>query len=470
MGLTLGLTRWVGAASDVPASLPAYETLPSQVPVEVKRRTTDSSWRVYTASTVASVSGWLTRTNPPLSPWGGRMDRRIAEPGMFRVQRVGGRWVGIDPDGYEWFSVGICSVSANSTPRGMEALRTRWGTGEEWARATAELLKRNGFNTLACWSDWFTFRRAGVSMPYMTQLNLLASYGRERRGAWRTAGHMAFSNDCPPVFDQEFATYARQRARQLLADVAQDPACVGHFSDNELPFRFDALDRFLALPERDEGHQVASRWHREFVQTHPQATRDEERSAFLEYLAQTYFRVCATAIREADPNHLYLGSRFYGGDLKRPQLFRAAGRYVDVISVNWYGSWTPDPEQMAEWERASGRPVIITEWYAKGMDSGLPNITGAGWTVRTQRDRGLFYQNFTLALLRSPACVGWHWFKYMDNDPTDTKADPSNLDSNKGVVRWNYEPYAELLDLMQLVNHRVYPLRDFLVISSAAAR
>ena len=54
---------------------------------------------------------------------------------------------------------------------------------------------------------------------------------------------------------------------------------------------------------------------------------------------------------------------------------------------------------MAMWNRESGRPIIITEWYAKGMDSGLPNRSGAGWIVKTQADRGRFYQNFTLGLV-----------------------------------------------------------------------
>ncbi len=31
------------------------------------------------------------------------------------------------------------------------------------------------------------------------------------------------------------------------------------------------------------------------------------------------------------------------------------------------------------------------------MDAGLANKGGAGWIVKTQRDRGLFYQNFTLS-------------------------------------------------------------------------
>ena len=47
------------------------------------------------------------------------------------------------------------------------------------------------------------------------------------------------------------------------------------------------------------------------------------------------------------------------------------------------------------------KPFIVTEWYAKGMDSGMANTTGAGFVVKTQADRGRFYQNFTLGLLES---------------------------------------------------------------------
>jgi hypothetical protein len=90
------------------------------------------------------------------------------------------------------------------------------------------------------------------------------------------------------------------------------------------------------------------------------------------------------------------------------------------------------------------------------MDSGLANRSGAGWIVRTQADRGRFYQNFTLGLLESKICVGWDWFKYIDNDPEATGVDPSNVDSNKGIVSNRYEPYRPLLEAMQQINERVY--------------
>jgi hypothetical protein len=224
------------------------------------------------------------------------------------------------------------------------------------------------------------------------------------------------------------------------------------------------LDRYLKLEPTDPGRTAAKRW----VEKH-NVKKDgrgsystEDREAFLEFLSDTYFRIVSQAVREADPNHMYFGSRFHGSILRYAGVFRGCGPHVDVVSCNYYGSWTPDPERLANWVEWSGRPFIATEWYAKGMDSGMANVTGAGWTVKTQKDRGRFYQNYTLGLLKEPGCVGWHWFKYIDNDPTNTKADPSNLDSNKGIVSSLYEPYPDLLEMMRELNCSVYALRDFL--------
>ncbi|NQX01346.1 hypothetical protein HQ447_11870 [bacterium] len=104
---------------------------------------------------------------------------------------------------------------------------------------------------------------------------------------------------------------------------------------------------------------------------------------------------------------------------------------------------------------------FVTEWYAKGMDSGMANTTGAGFVVKTQADRGRFYQNFTLGLLESGGCVGWHWFKYRDNDPKAKGADPSNIDSSKGIVNLALEPYKPLIESMHELNRQVYSLADY---------
>ena len=95
------------------------------------------------------------------------------------------------------------------------------------------------------------------------------------------------------------------------------------------------------------------------------------------------------------------------------------------------------------------------------MDSGLGNTTGAGFAVETQQDRGYAYQNFVIGLIESANCVGWHWFRYQDNDPQAKGADPSNLDSNKGIVDNNYNPYMPLVKAMRELNINAYRLADW---------
>jgi hypothetical protein len=116
---------------------------------------------------------------------------------------------------------------------------------------------------------------------------------------------------------------------------------------------------------------------------------------------------------------------------------------------------------MKMWVRELGRPFIVTEFYAKGDDSGFKNTTGAGWLVATQPDRAAFYQHFVLGLLESKGCAGWHWFKYMDNDPEDLSTDPSNRDSNKGIVGIRYDPYRPLVEGMRAINAQIYRVADF---------
>ena len=213
----------------------------------------------------------------------------------------------------------------------------------------------------------------------------------------------------------------------------------------------------------DSGHQAAQTWlqsrHGKNATTNNITERDEQ--DFLGVVTARYFEIVSRAIKKYDPNHLYLGARFYGSNIHCPEMFKAAGPFVDVVSVNLYGAWTPNPERLEMWTRESGKPFLITEWYAKGLDSGLANTGGAGWVVKTQRDRGLFYQNFTFALLESKGCVGWHWFKYMDNDPAAKKTDASNQDSNKGILNNRYEPYPPLLEAMKQINQRAYGLINY---------
>jgi hypothetical protein len=59
--------------------------------------------------------------------------------------------------------------------------------------------------------------------------------------------------------------------------------------------------------------------------------------------------------------------------------------------------------------------------------------------------------------------VGWHWFKYRDNDPSAPAPDPSNMDSNKGIINTAFREYTALTGRMKVVNFNVFRLVDYFV-------
>lgn len=156
-----------------------------------------------------------------------------------------------------------------------------------------------------------------------------------------------------------------------------------------------------------------------------------------------------------------LGPRVDKEDARANEYFmKAIGPFVDILAINYYREWTPKSDFMTTWGANLNKPFMVTEFYTKGEDSGLANTSGGGWIVRTQLERGYEYQNYTLALLESKYCVGWHWFKYMDNDPS-IPGEPSNIDGNKGLVKIDYEPYTPMTEKMKELNLKVYNLVDY---------
>ena len=431
---------------------PAYTILSSPLLIS-NASSPGGTWRTNATRTLDCLPALLqAAVDTGFSQYGGLLARATNATGYFYPLKVGDRWWLVDPAGCLFLHRGVAAVTTLNTTGAVAAFNTRFGTKTKWAADTTALLRTNGFNGSGAWSD--TTYLPAVPAPrlvYTPIWGFLAQYSVTNTGP----GY-------PYVFDPAFTNFCDSYAKQLAAKKT-DPWLLGHFSDNELAFPTTILTNFLSLASGNASGAAAWAW----LQSRygPAAAVSDVTSQdsldFLGYTWGRYYQQVSQAIKRYDPNHLYLGSRLYGSDKDHPEIFRAIGPYVDVVAVNHYGQWTPDLSRIQMWERESGRPVLISEWYVKGEDSGMANNTGAGWVVHTQTDRGWFYQNFTLALLESKVCVGWHWFKYADNDPTDTGADPSNIDSNKGIVSNRYNPYDDLLKAAKRINERAHRLADY---------
>jgi len=405
-------------------------------------------WTPTAARTVDEVEGFTPAETVEVNRYGGWLGRQVDATGFFRTAEVDGRWWLVDPDGHLFLTVGLCSVNREGVSKDLSVADARFGDQAGWASATSELLTGFGFNSLGCWSDWRPLRESERPMPYFPRWNFMQSYKSQRDAEY---GPKGYPNECMPLFDPAFEGFCDRHAEQLAA-TRDDPYLVGHFSDNELPFRPNLLDLYLALPESDTGHQAARKWLDEYRKEHGRAAdagiTEPEQEGFLEYAADRYTSIVAAAIRRHDPNHLYVGSRIHGRTIALP-VFRGA-RHADVVSVNYYHRWSAEHERMDDWLKASGRPFLVSEWYAMKLDSEGVETSGAGFRVRSQRDRGLFYQNLTLGLLERPGCIGWHWFKYGG----DAEG------SSRGLVSTGFEPHTEVLGVMSELNSQVYPLAD----------
>jgi len=353
------------------------------------------------------------------------------QQGFFHIKKVNGYWYIVDLEGYLFFTIGVNSVSR--------------GGGVK----LPDFLRDIGANTLGCWSDETINEEALHKMAYCPRWNFMTTY---KNSTQRTKD--LYAKGIIPVFDPAYAVFCDNHARQLTR-TSNDPFLLGHFSDNELPIYDNAtygnlLDRFLAIEDKSDPNYIAAKNWLAGRKGGNYTITGEDHELFHGYVAGTYYKITGEAIKKYDPNHLYLGSRLHGAAKYKSSIFIEAGKYVDIISINVYGIWTPEKSDMDKWS-AGGKPFFVTEFYAKAVDSGLPNKGGAGWLVPTQEDRAKFFENFTLALIEHPGCVGFHWFRYMDD-----------ADANKGLINANYQWYEPLRNSFYKVARDIYALREFM--------
>jgi len=369
--------------------------------------------------------------------------------GFFHTQKYNGRWVVVDPEGHMHIISGVNSIAPGGGEDQNSAYKNKYGSDKtKWFSETAELLWNSGFSCAGAWSDWDAVKKYNSAHPerqisYCPNMDLMANY--------QSSKGYSMTNKLIYVFDPDFITWCENKIPAFVGQFINDPNILGYFSDNELPILVGSLKNYLTLPSSDYGRKAAEAWLEE-KGIEPDQITDAIGREFAGYVANKYYSIVVPLFKQYDPNHMFIGSRYSGTTKTIEGAYKSAGSWCDIISMNYYGYWDVRDSDIQKWESWTDKPFIITEFYTKGEDSGLPNNTGDGWLVHTQLDRGYHYENFVIKLLRSKQCVGWHWFKYQDNDPTALHPSASNIDSNKGIVDNSYNEYTTLTERMKKVN------------------
>lgn len=423
---------------------------------------------------------------PQFDIYGGLMDeeRRQAATGFFYSKKIDGRWWFIDPLGYPFY---VCAMHAvrikylGSPNQEREAIKAH-GSKEGWEEWACDKLKNDWYFNVGD-SDVTTEKNSIVQQRAFG--GFAYHYGRKIGTNSSNGGSTIFSqNNTMPVFDPGFSEFADETSKKLT-ERANDSNLLGYTTDNELPMDVNMLYNYLTLdytnPVNKYSYACAWNWLCNVLKKdnpEPQDITEEIVQLFRGFVWDRYFYVVTTAMRKYDPNHMILGARCLTHVKNAPWVLRFASMYLDGMTVNWYGQWEADADDLKQLCTNADLPLMVTEFYTKAMENAggfedppkpLTNTRGAGWVVPTQADRGDFYQNFTLRLLECKNFVGWHWHQYIDDDPSPevifkedgkTWRDQSNIDANKGIVDNRHIPYEALVSRMAQINKNVYRLID----------
>lgn len=388
-----------------------------------------------------------------------------AATGRFYVKKISGRWWIIDPEGYLHYERSVTSLRYGSSSRNKEAWNKRFGNDGMWLSKTQSELASIGFHGTGafCTNTYTKIQTHNAANP-TGPMTLSPSFGflsqfRSQNSHPYPGG--SSDNQLGLVLYSDWPEFCKTYIRTAMAPYLGDPNVLGFFSDNEIDFSSQnskILDRFLKLTDKtDIAYVEAKKFMDEKNAT---SVTDNLNSEFAGRLAEIYYKGVKDAIKEIDPGMMYLGTRLHGTPKYMQHVVAAAGKYCDIISINYYSRWSPElTTYVKQWgEDWADAPFMVTEFYTKGVeDTDLNNLSGAGFSVPTQNDRAYAYQHFTLGLLEAKNCVGWHWFKYQDDDGTDNSSKPAN----KGVYDNNYEMYPYLAKFMQEVNYNVYNLIEY---------
>jgi hypothetical protein len=338
--------------------------------------------------------------------------------GRFRTQKIDGKWWLVDPDGKLFWSMGItCINSGETTPvAGREnyftnppsngdyrAANLKRKFGANWYARSAALanqrLRSWGVNTMGNWSD------KGI-------------YGLKK-----TAYTVNFATGVPSTLPASldtasFRAAVQAKLAQLKKEIADDPWCLGVFSDNEL------------------------NW--------PAATAAA--------ISEDYYRICSQEMKSILPGVLYLGSRIH---VAPEAVWRSAGKYCDVVSHNHYEYTMNELGLPTDVDK----PVMLTEFHYGALDRGLPH-PGLR-SALNQRQRARLYGGMVDQCLTHPRMVGAHWFQWSDQIYTG-RFDGENYQI--GFLDICDRPYPEMVATARAISARLYATRTSGSIPSSPIR
>ncbi len=355
--------------------------------------------------------------------------------GFFHTETIDGRIYIIDPLGNPFFAMGVNTFCYGDSFNHPKYSEEKYISRDKYFTELSHDLRDMGINVTWVSPDNDEILRVEKGLSAVISLKGVGAYMTEIGRKQIHEGVYPYGNTIN-VFDPDFkkTTFEKNAALITEGGYANMPNVFGYIADNELPSGATLLERYLTLdtaePTNAFSYATAWAWLARRLDTafptleeyQNSPDKEEINSEFLSFMYARAYKVIGDSIRAVDPNHMYMGSRVHGICITNEGYLRAAGHFLDILTINLYGGLNPDAETLSNFYYYSGKPFIVTEFFAKATDAidangfKLANSTGAGILVHTQKERADYYEHYALAMLEAKTCVGWTWYRFRDND------------------------------------------------------
>jgi len=462
---------------------------------------------------VKAEAAWADTLHPPaLDMYGGQPESGgklgLHRTGYFHVQKNGDRWILVDPAGNVFFHLGICAFNPaddytyvagrenlyewlpphegqfatafhpdqfwNPLALSFHLVNTIRKTGRPYDAASytqrmIERARKWGFNSAGAFSDEDAPTRRAANFPHVAHLPL---------GQWEGFADVPGTHGVFDPFSEKIREHCDHIFSQRLPQDANDPLLIGYFLANEplyeeIPAAVAALDGSYPCKQRlakmlEERYQTIdgfnAAWKTNFTDFTQVAARglplttDSAKRDMQDYTAlflDAYFRLVTETFHKYDKNHMLIGNRFQPGTINNETLCRLSGKYMDIVSFNYY-TYALDRPMLARVHGWIGdRPMFFSEFYFDSpSDSGL---TGGGKDVSSQRERGLAYRQYVEQSAALGYVVGIEWFTLIDQATTGRFFEKYGGESaNTGLISVTDRPWRPMIEEMAKTNYTIY--------------
>ncbi len=416
------------------------------------------------------------------------------------------RWYLVDPEGNPFFHLGICGFGASDDYTNVEGrqdafewlpphegpMARAWkdAPGSWWNSRAVSFYKANVIRKYGSYDD-ATMSERFVDRVREIGFNSVGAFsGRPAAVESRNFPYVTFVPLGSPkmipsirgMFDpfDEKSVAEVTKAMKGCAARANDPLLIGLFLANEqgledIPRAVPALNATYAAKREfvkflGKKYGTIAAFNAAWNAKEPDFKALEDKGlavvtkpafadvrAFTEIFLEAYYSLIERNFRANDPNHMLIGNRWQPGTANDEILCRVCGKYMDVVSINYYTGGVDRKFINRIYEWSGRKPQFWSEFYYTSTKES--NCSPASHDLETQAKRGMAYRNYLEDGADLGFLVGIEWFTLIDQAATGRFFEGQNGErNNTGLFNVADRPYRDMWQQMLQAHLDVYPV------------